>query len=225
MRMCLALALTTVIAIPAFAQPPGGGRGPGRGMGGGLLANKSVQEELKITEEQATKIKEFGTEITKDMPKFDPNGDRDEQMKMMTEFRKKMMTATEEFTKKTLTPDQQKRYKEITIQSAGLLPGMFGFGGMSEDTAKALKITDEQKTSLKEINDSMQKDMQELRQGGGGRDPETMKKMTALRKEAADKAKGVLTDEQKKIWTELTGKPFEVKQDVRPPRPPAPSPA
>jgi Spy/CpxP family protein refolding chaperone len=222
MRMCLALALSALLAIPAFAQPPGGGRGM-RG-GGSLLTNKSVQEELKITEEQATKIKEFTTEVNKDRPKFDPNGDVDEQRKAGQEFGKKVATATAKFAKETLTPDQQKRYTEISIQRAGLLPGMMGMGP-TEDTMKALKITDEQKTSLKEIADTVQKDMQELRQGGGGRDPEAQKKMAAIQKEASDKAKGLLTDEQKKMWTDLTGKAFEYKADApagrRPPPPPA----
>lgn len=212
MRMCLALAISAVIAIPALAQPPrGGGRGMGGGGALGLLVNKSVQEELKITDEQKTKITEFATKANEGRPRFDPNGDMDEFRKSMQEFTKKQTEATEKFSKETLTEEQQKRLKQVQIQSAGLLPGFRGMGGPSEDTLKALKITEEQKTTFKEIGDQLGKDVQELLQGGGFQNPETQKKMQGLRKEASEKAMAALTEEQKKSWTELTGKPFEIK--------------
>src|SRR4030095_2034320 len=114
MRMCLALALSAVIAIPALAQPPrGGGRGMGGGGALGLLNNKSVQEELKITDEQKTKITEFTTKANEGGPRFDPNGDMDEFRKSMTEFMKKQTESTEKFSKETLTEEQQKRLKQI----------------------------------------------------------------------------------------------------------------
>src|SRR5262245_39711868 len=214
MRIGVAPALSAVIAIPALPQhPPRGGM---RGMGGGgmlmLLGNKSVQEELKITDEQKTKITEFATKANEGRPRFDPNGDMDEFRKTMSEFVKKQTEATEKFSKETLTEEQQKRIKQISIQQAGLLPGMMGMGGPSEDTLKTLKVTDEQKNTFKEIGEQLNKDRRELFQGGGGfGNPETMRKAQALQKEASEKALAALTDEQKKSWTELTGKPFEVK--------------
>ena len=174
------------------------------GQGGGtlfLIQNKSVQEELKITEEQKTKIKEF---VEKNpAPKRDPNADREERAAAM----KKLAEATDKFAKETLTEEQQKRVKQIGLQTGGILGA-----ANNEETAKALKITDEQKTTFKEIGDQLGKDRRELFQGGGGfGNPETMKKAQALQKEASDKAVAALTDEQKKTWTEMTGKPFEIK--------------
>src|SRR5258708_7635391 len=115
MRMCLALALSAVIAIPALAQPP---RGGGRGMGGGplmLLGNKSVQEELKITDEQKTKITEFATKANEGRPRFDPNGDMDEFRKSMRESMKNQTERTDNSSKETLTEERQKRLKQIGI--------------------------------------------------------------------------------------------------------------
>ena len=43
-----------------------------------------------------------------------------------------------------------------------------------------------------------------------------MKKLAELRKQATEKAVGVLTDEQKKAWKEMTGEPFEVVYEPRP---------
>jgi len=39
------------------------------------------------------------------------------------------------------------------------------------------------------------------------------KKMAALNKETMEKVSGVLTDDQKKAWKDLTGEPFEFKPD------------
>lgn len=50
--------------------------------------------------------------------------------------------------------------------------------------------------------------LQSDREGG-------MKKMVELRKQATEKAVGVLTDEQKKTWKEMTGEPFEVVYEPR----------
>ena len=41
-----------------------------------------------------------------------------------------------------------------------------------------------------------------------------MKAMTEMRKETSEKAVGVLTSEQKAIWKEMTGEPFEIKMEA-----------
>lgn len=87
---------------------------------------------------------------------------------------------------------------------------------------KALNLTDDQKDSLKVINEDLRKDMQELMPrggfgrrggggGGGGDFQANMKKMTALRKEAMEKALATLKDDQKAKWKEMTGSPFEIQ--------------
>src|SRR5437899_591780 len=98
MRMCLAIALSAMIVVPALAQPPRGGRGMGGGGTLMYLTNKSVQEELKVTDEQKTKITEYATKAREEMPKFDPNGDREEFAKAMKAFGEK----TDKFAKETL---------------------------------------------------------------------------------------------------------------------------
>src|SRR5258707_7265875 len=128
----------------------------------------------------------------------------------MQEMAKKRTEMTTKFVKETLTSDQAKRYKEIQLQLGGLT-----MAANNEETSKALKITDDQKEKLKEITDQLNKDRRELFSGGGGfGDPETMKKVQALQKEASSKALEVLTSDQKKSWEEMTGKAFEIKMDA-----------
>jgi Spy/CpxP family protein refolding chaperone len=198
----LALSAAALLASPAFAQPPGGGRGGMQRGGGGLgmlLGNASVQEELKLDDKQKEKIKEFAAK-QREAQQGLRDLDQDERRAKMAEMNKH----AEAFAKEVLTADQNKRMKQIVIQSAGLRAFSM------EDVAKELKLTDDQKEKIKTLNDDLQKDVRELFQGGG--DPqENMQKVQSLNKEFMTKAAGVLTDEQKKHWTEMTGKPFTVR--------------
>jgi Spy/CpxP family protein refolding chaperone len=198
----LALSAAALLASPAFAQPPGGGRGMQMRGGGGigmLLGNASVQEELKLDDKQKDKIKEF-TAKQREAQQGLRDLDQDERRAKMQELNKQ----AESFAKEVLTPEQNKRIKQIVIQTAGLRA--FNM----EDVAKELKLTDEQKEKIKTLNDDLQKDVRELFQGGG--DPqENMQKMQSLNKEYMTKASDVLTADQKKQWTEMTGKPFTLR--------------
>jgi hypothetical protein len=84
---------------------------------------------------------------------------------------------------------------------------------------KALKLTGEQKEKLQKIAQESSQKLRELlpklreqAQAGGDRQ-EVMKKLAELRKEPVTKAVGVLTDDQKKTWKEMTGAPFEYQFD------------
>jgi len=191
------------LASPAFAQPPGGGRGGMMQMGGleTWLSNASVQEHLKLDDQQKEKIKDFAAKLREAQQALrNPDLSQEER----AEKRRDLTKQAETFAKEILTADQLKRIKQIDLQQAGLR------AFAREEIAKELKLTDEQKEKIKTLGDDMRKDVQELRQGGG--DPqENMQKMRSLGKEYLTKAAGVLTADQKKQWEEMVGKAFEVK--------------
>jgi Spy/CpxP family protein refolding chaperone len=206
-KVSLALGLAVVVASPAMAQ-----RGPG-GRGGGLLTNKSVQEELKLDKDQVDKLTAALTKFREDnKDEFaklrDQNTSREDREAVM----KKMREGTQKIAADILKPEQMKRLKQIELQQEGVR------GLANPDTEKALKLTDKQKEELKAIAEDLQKQQRELFQGGGGRGEEARKKMMELRKEKMDAALKVLTDEQKKTYKELTGAPFEVKFEQRRPQ-------
>ena len=87
---------------------------------------------------------------------------------------------------------------------------------MNPEIQDKLKLTNEQKEKVKTINQEAGEKMRDLFQGGFSE--ETAKKMAELRKETMDKATGVLSDDQKKTWKEMTGKPFEFRFGGRRPR-------
>src|SRR5262249_45764599 len=127
----LAFTAAALLASPAFAQPPGGGRGGMQMRGGGgigmLLGNARVQEELKLDDKQKEKIKEFTAKQREAMQGL-RDLDQDERRAKMQEMTKH----TESFAKEVLTPDQNKRIKQITLQQAGV--GAF----MMDDVVKEL---------------------------------------------------------------------------------------
>ncbi|HEY2838992.1 MAG TPA: hypothetical protein VGJ26_07580, partial [Pirellulales bacterium] len=156
----LAFAAAALLASPAFAQPPGGGRGGMQMRGGGgigmLLGNASVQEELKLDDKQKEKIKEF-TAKQREAQQGLRDLDQEERRAKMQELNKH----AESFAKEVLTPEQNKRIQQIVIQTAGLRAFAM------ENVAKELKLTDEQKEKIKTLSDDLQKDVRELFQGGG----------------------------------------------------------
>jgi Spy/CpxP family protein refolding chaperone len=199
--LALVLGVFALVAGPALTQPPRGGMGGGA-TGAMLLGQKAVQEELKLTEDQIAKVREFGQKQAEKMKELFGGGDREK----MAEAMKAAAAEGEKMVKELLKEDQAKRLKEIQLQ----VRGFQAFA--DEEIQKTLKITDEQKDKLKAIGEELAKDRKELFAGGGFGNPETQKKMQALNKEANDKATALLTAEQKAELEKLSGKAFDTSK-------------
>lgn len=200
---------------------------------GTLAMNPGVQKEIKMDDEQIKSVQEkvaplafgggFGRgkgkgeitpeakeRFTKMFEKLETLKDVPEEKleeKIRETFKDEIEGPTKE-AEKILKPEQMTRLRQIARQQGG--PGAY----LKPENVKDLSITDEQKTKLKEINTELQKDLAELRGGGMGGfriSPETREKMTALTKEATEKAVALLTDAQKSKWKELTGEPYTVQ--------------
>jgi hypothetical protein len=215
-RFALAFGLAAVLAGPATAQPPGGRGGfgfGGRGVGF-LVQNEAVQKELKIEKDQATKVAEAVKKVN------DKHADAltklrdleaEERRTKSRELNQTISTETLAAVTEVLNPDQVKRLKQIELQRAG------ADAYVRSEVQTALKLTAEQKDKVKAIVDESNKQMQELRGGGQGRQrgQGDQGKITALRKETTDKFVAVLTDDQKKEWKTLTGAEFTMPAPTR----------
>jgi Spy/CpxP family protein refolding chaperone len=209
-KTILAFSIATMLAAPAWAQQ---GRGFGRGGGAALLTNKSVQQELKVTDAQAEKLTAFGEQIrTKQREEFQKLQDvsEDQRPAKMQELMRSINADLQKGLPEILKPEQVKRFTQIQLQQAG--PNAF----MTPNVQQKLKLTDDQKTKIREITDVLGQSMREAGQNFQADREGTMKKMAELRKDATDKVFGVLTDDQKKSHKELVGDPFEVKYEPRP---------
>lgn len=239
-RVCSAVAVMFVVmalaSSVAWAQPGGrGGRGGfGFGFGGfggspnlmDLAGIEAVQKEIEALDDQVAAIKKASEEARAareaqrgqgQRPDFQNMSDA-EREKAMAEFRarrEKETAAANEKLGKILLPHQVKRLNEISLQMRGTM-------ALSDPKVAAeLKISDEQKKKLEEVNnanmETMRKQMQELFQGGGRNQSEEAReqmrtKMQEMRKQAEEKVLAVLTADQKAQFAKMKGAEFKMPE-------------
>ncbi len=237
--MLFAAAMAVVVVSGATAQDekkkgnrPGQFQRGGAGgmMGGGnsvftmIGTNKVLQDELKVTDDQKTKLEEVGKaareKISEAMKDVNFREMSEEQRKELTEKMTKLRDESKTAVEGVLTAEQKKRANEINYQ----MMGTRAFA--NKDVQAALKMTEEQVEKVKDINEASQKDLRELMQAGGfgrgrGGDQseedrkkmeDNRKKMEALRKDAEEKIVAVMTDDQKKQWKEMVGEKFDTSK-------------
>jgi Spy/CpxP family protein refolding chaperone len=200
MRGLLKGALVLGLALAMTSAVQAQQRGRGFGGPGFMLQNESVQKELKLTDEQKTKLRE-ALEKVRDNHRDDLAKLRD----LSNEERQKLLRTVGEESQKAiagvLDEKQMKRFKQIGWQANGA-------NALNDpEVQKTLKLSDEQKKKLQEIVADSNRKIREAFQGGAG----SREKFQEIRKETQEKANGVLTDEQKKSWKEMQGAPFEIQ--------------
>jgi serine/threonine protein kinase len=166
-----------------------------------LLAETSVQEDLRITRGQREQIRElpdqFGRkrgETFREARKL-PEEERGKQFKAMAAASDRAIAAI-------LTPEQVRRLTQIALQQRS--PEAFG----EPEVIEALALKPGQLQKIRALAD-------EARPwpGGppfpGGFGPDPHRKREPPWKIATEQALGVLTDGQKARWNELAGEPFK----------------
>lgn len=216
------------LALISGAYAQGGGRGQGGGqgrmfgggmMGGGgqsysqLLSRKDVQDDLKITAEQKTKIDQAAQKAREEMQGRmeemrggggDPQAMREAMQKFQKEQDAKVLAI--------LDKEQQARLKEISIQLRG------NRALLDADVQKELGLSPEQKQKIKRLQDQQQEQiqnmMEEMRGGGGDREGmrEKMQQMQTKMNEDLGK---ILTPEQAEKFKQMGGKPFKATEQPR----------
>jgi Spy/CpxP family protein refolding chaperone len=204
-RISLVLAVVAMASSSARAQEQQRRQrgGFGGGFGGGvvfLLDQKSVQDELKLSDEQIKKVKALSE---KQRESF--RGQRGQRGQRDEETRKKMeeaRRAADKTVAEILKPEQLKRVKQISLQQQGAR------ALSNPEVESALKLTDAQISKIKSIQEET-RTARGQRGQRGQRDEAARKKLEEARKATNDKLMNVLTDEQKAKWKELTGAPFK----------------
>ena len=206
----LTLGVAALLAMPAGAQQPkhkGHGSRMPMGGGAGLVANQGVQKELKLTKEQTTKAEAVARAVREkyhgEFAKFEEL-DAQARFEKTAEIVQNMTSETNQGLADVLNPEQMKRYRQIQLQQLGLL------AFTEPDVQSKLKLSDEQVGRIRKINAESQSQRREFAQVGGNRG-ELQKKVETLGKDSMDKALAVLSADQKQVWKEMTGEPFDVR--------------
>jgi hypothetical protein len=179
-----------------------------------LLSNKGVQQELKVSDSQADKLDALAQELgQKQRSEFQKLQDvpQDERREKMQELTRNMNAELHKELANILKPEQTKRFTQIQLQQSGV--NAFSTPRVQEE----LKLTDEQKSKIRDISQDLNESMREAFQASQDDRAAAMQKIAGLRKQGMEKTLAVLTDEQKSTWKDMTGEPFEVKFEPRRP--------
>jgi hypothetical protein len=163
------------------------------GMGGMpgfyLLRMDPVQDELKLSDEQKKKIKDFGQKFEKESQKAwaglrdVPPEERQDKMADIQAAVAKRLEVYRQDLEGVLTPQQAEQLKKITFEmSAG--PAL-----ANPQLLEQLGATEEQKKKIEQVRSELQA------------------KLWQVQREMADKALKVLTDEQLKKLEDTLNKP------------------
>jgi hypothetical protein len=196
-----------VLAV-VFTPPVSAQQRPGPAQGGRspvlmLASQKSVQEELKLSDEQIKQVAKIVEDMkakAADLTETDPK----ERMKKAVQ----MFQGAEKSVFALLKPEQSKRLRQIALQQQHLARAL-----ESTEVAKELQLSEEQTKQVRAIREDAAREMSRLSENAKSRD-EVREKTAALAKSTEEKLLKVLTEEQKRKWNELLGEPFkgELKQ-------------
>lgn len=208
--MVALLVLSSASALHAQGQ---GGRGRGgRGGGGGffgsregmrlnLIANPKVQEDLKLGDEEKSKIQAAMEELGAERQKAFAGGQdqsNEERQKAFASLQEKTKSTWEKAAK-ALSKEQLERLDQISLQQMGV-------GALSDETvAKSLMLTDEQTKKLQEVGAEIGGKMREA-----GFGEEAREKRAELQKEMTEKSLAVLTDDQRAQFAKMQGEKIDL---------------
>jgi serine/threonine protein kinase len=197
---------TGLFSLYLLGSPPGG---PFR-----LLVQKSVQQELKLPEEQAQRVGKLAQQ-RRELWTLRPDEWR-QRIEELTREEKAVMDA--------LQPEQTRRLFQIALQQRG--PHALG----DPDVAEALQLSPTQRNRIRSI-------LEEARRGRGGPPPrgggpafggppfgDGWRRPDQPDRGMSDRLLQVLSPEQRKRWDEMVGVPFkgEIHWEGPPFRPPPP---
>jgi Spy/CpxP family protein refolding chaperone len=160
-----------------------------------LLRQKSVQKELKLSDEVAKKVMEFTGKESDEYGKALKLAAKERTAKF-DELEKE----NKKFLEENLTADQRKRLEQITLQVTGL------FQLTRPEVIKALNLTEEQVNKFKDLQKESRKEVEEIITATerAGKNEKLAKHREATHKKILE----ILTDEQKTKAKELVGERF-----------------
>jgi Spy/CpxP family protein refolding chaperone len=206
-KKLLLIAVLAIATTSAMAQGMRGGFGGMMYSTAGLMRRDDVKTDLQLTDDQKNKIAALNDDMRSKMREAFQNsgGDREAAMKTMGE----LMTKANDQVLKILTPDQQKRLKEIRYQLQG-----YSVVRTDKELQTELGLTDDQKSKIEAIG--KEADAANASVGEKMRNQEIQRdEAMASYKKNTDalnsEIEADLTADQKTKFTTLEGKHFDAQ--------------
>jgi HEAT repeat protein len=181
---------------PGFASWLGGFGGPGQ-----LLGDPAVQKELDLNPEQVKKITTIAQQTMKDYQSQLAALTAEEREEKMLPLQEGLHQAELKALDQILTADQWKRLKEINIQAQW--PGLH-----LPEVRDRLELTPAQEKEIAQIERKNRKELNVLSNGPLLPPEEVEEKSKALRQRTKEQILAALTDRQRQVWRELSGRPL-----------------
>jgi hypothetical protein len=221
--------LAALAALVSFAMMgPGGGRRPGgRGPGGGrggpggggmggrpprwrmplvLLGSAGLHEELGLGDEQKRQVKDALARLGERL-KGSGQALQGLEGAVRREKLQALIRDTAEAARQAvfplLRPEQQRRVQEIQLQMQGLQ----AFADPAVQAA--LHLRPEQISQLQSLAEALRQEAQGQPGEGKGNPQQMRARMAEQRKVALEKAVALMSDEQKSMWRQLIGAPYQ----------------
>jgi Spy/CpxP family protein refolding chaperone len=223
--LVMALVFGATFVSASAAEGPGGSRrGMGRGMGMsrggllGLLMMEQVQKDLKLSEDQVAKVNTISEELRGEMRQEygtlreiqEPEKRRAKMAELSAKFDRDSRTKLAD----VLNKEQMSRLDQIQMQVRPAAESL-----TEKEVADKLKLTDEQKQKLEQINKDMQAKQSELfrsmREASREQRTEASQKMRKIRSDTDKQALDVLTAQQKEEFEKMKGKKIELQMERR----------
>ena len=221
-RRVMVLAMTLVLGAAFVAATRAqAAEGPRRGFGRGgrssllgLIGREEVQKELKLSEEQTTKVQavveKLGAEMRDQYGALREIEDRQQRSAKMTELRDQFDRKAREQLGDVLEREQMRRLYQIRMQYRAVVESL-----ANERVARRLELTDEQKAKLAEITKEMEAKRSELfsamRDASQEQRGQVFEKFGKIQSDADEKALAMLTAEQKEAFEGMKGEKFELE--------------
>jgi Spy/CpxP family protein refolding chaperone len=172
-----------------------------------------VQKELKLTEEQIGKVKAVSEKLRAEMSSQFAAAreieDRAKRRAKTDELRDQLDRNAREQLGDTLSQEQMRRLFQIRMQVRPVVESL-----ARQRVAERLKLTDDQKKKVADINKDTQAKQSELfaalRGASDERRTELFQKLRQARADADQQALAVLTAEQKTAFQEMQGAKIEL---------------
>ena len=204
------LSLVVLFGLSSTVLAQGRARGRGRSGNAALEANAArvnlltvpkVQEDLKLSNEQVSKVEAIGEQMRSERQSAFAGGQdltQEERQTRIAEFQE-TTKAHAEAVSKLLSKEQSERLDQIVLQAEGAQ------AFRNEKVRGQLKLSFDQRKKLWDITNEIVAKMQEVGYREG-----TQEKWAELQKELEAKSLDVLTDEQRSQFAKMLGERIDL---------------